>query len=34
LPEIHISTDIIVGYPGETDEDWKETLDVFEKNPA
>ena len=30
-PEIVISTDFIVGFPGETDEDFADTMDVIEK---
>lgn len=30
-PEIAISTDIIVGFPGESDDDFRETLDLLEE---
>jgi len=30
-PEATISTDIIVGFPGESDEDFEETLDIMRK---
>src|SRR5215813_9321467 len=31
VPEIALSTDLIVGFPGETDEDFMETVDMVER---
>ena len=31
VPDVALSTDIIVGFPGETDEDFKGTMDILKK---
>jgi tRNA-2-methylthio-N6-dimethylallyladenosine synthase len=33
IPEVKFSTDVIVGFPGETKKDFRETVKVFQKIP-
>src|SRR5690625_76063 len=33
VPDLYLGTDIMVGYPGETDEEFNETCRVFRENP-
>ncbi|TAN51590.1 MAG: tRNA (N(6)-L-threonylcarbamoyladenosine(37)-C(2))-methylthiotransferase MtaB [Methylococcaceae bacterium] len=31
VPDIHISSDVIVGFPGESEEEWRQTLDFVQQ---